>query len=54
MQSGNLLSKDWCDMVFENRNKAYGAYRLRAQAGRRYGYALKTVVGAFAMLVLCI
>ena len=39
-------------MVFENRNKAYGAYRLRAQAGRRYGYALKAVVGAFAMLVL--
>ena len=33
-------------MVFENRNKAYGAYRLRAQAGRRYRLAVGAVVGA--------
>ncbi len=36
--------------MFEGRNKAYGAYRLRAQAGMRYGRALLTVVGAFVLV----
>lgn len=31
-----LLSKEWCELVFEGRNKAYGAYVLRKEAGRRY------------------
>lgn len=31
-----LLSKEWCDLVFEGRNKAYGAYEIRSMAGHRY------------------
>lgn len=31
----DLISREWCDMVFEGRNKEYGAYRLRAAAGKR-------------------
>ena len=25
----DLTSKEWCDLVFEGRNKSYGAYDLR-------------------------
>lgn len=30
------MSKEWCDLVFEGRNKEYGAYALRRDTGRRY------------------
>lgn len=32
----NLYSSDWCDLVFEGRNKAYGAYVMRRTATRRH------------------
>jgi protein TonB len=32
----NLYSSDWCDLVFEGRNKAYGAYAMRRTATRRH------------------
>lgn len=41
----NLLSGEWCNIVFEGKNKDYGAYRLRSQAGRRYAVALMIVSG---------
>lgn len=44
MQPTDLKSRTWCDTVFERRNKEYGAYRLRQQAGARYGLALWIVV----------
>ena len=40
MRSVDLVSREWCDLVFEGRNRSYGAYRLRKEAGRRYGRAL--------------
>ena len=43
MPSTDLKSRTWCDIIFENRNKEYGAYRLRQQAGARYRYALTVV-----------
>lgn len=52
MRSQELLSKEWCDLVFEGRNKAYGAYRLRRDAGRRYRRALLYVAGALGIVVL--
>lgn len=52
MQSSELLSKEWCDIVFENRNREYGAYHIRRQAGRRYRLALTVVAGAFVLLIL--
>lgn len=36
MSNSPLLSREWCDLVFEGRNKEYGAYVLRKQMGRRY------------------
>ena len=47
-----LCTKEWCDLVFEGRNKEYGAYQLRARAAARYRRALLVVTGAFAALVL--
>lgn len=52
MRSSELLSKEWCDLVFENRNREYGAYRLRAQAGMRYRRAMAMVFGFFAAMTL--
>lgn len=43
----DLKSRTWCDTIFEHRNKEYGAYRLRQQAGARYRYALTFVFSFF-------
>lgn len=47
MRSPDLLSNEWCDVVFEGRNRDYGAYQIRRRTGRRYRLALGVVVGAF-------
>ena len=39
----DLISRDWTEMVFEGRNKQYGAYRLRKNAGKRNLYSLITI-----------
>lgn len=48
MQSDGLFSQAWCDLVFEGRNKDYGAYRIRQRAGRRYAFVL-LLFGAIAV-----
>jgi protein TonB len=35
MSKIDLTSRGWCDIVFEGRNKDYGAYRMRSRAGSR-------------------
>ncbi len=35
MSKIDLVSREWCNLVFEGRNKEYGAYRMRANAGKR-------------------
>ena len=52
MQSSDLKSRAWCDIVFEHRNKEYGAYRLRQQAGARYRYALFCVFSGLFVIGL--
>ncbi len=39
----DLISRDWTEMVFEGRNKEYGAYRLRKNVGKRNLYSLITI-----------
>ena len=34
MSKIDLTSREWCDLVFEGRNKEYGAYRHRANKGK--------------------
>ena len=48
------MSKEWCNLVFEGRNKDYGAYRIRKNAGRRNFAALLFVIGGVVTAVLLI
>lgn len=52
MRSSELLSKEWCDVVFENRNHEYGAYQLRKQTGKRYRAALLCIFGGLLLILL--
>lgn len=52
MNSQTLLSKEWCELVFEGRNKAYGAYVLRRDAGLRYRRVAMLLGGLFAVMVI--
>ena len=53
MRNTLLVSEEWCDVVFEHRNKAYGAYQLRSQAGRRYRW-VALIFGALLLVVLAV
>lgn len=44
MSKIDLISSDWVDLVFEGRNKAYGAYRLRKSTSKRNILAMVAVV----------
>ncbi len=47
MDAKKFLETDYLDIVFENRNKAYGSYELRKNYGRRVKKA-----GSFALLAV--
>ena len=32
----NLTSQEWCNIIFEGKNKAYGAYTLRQESSKRH------------------
>lgn len=42
MNNFNVVEKNWIDMVFENRNKSYGAYQLRNDDSKNTVQALIT------------
>jgi protein TonB len=48
--SVNLNSAEWCDMVFEKKNKKYGAYALRQTSGKRHIWAFGVVVVFVAII----
>lgn len=54
MQPDELFSQAWCDLVFEGRNKAYGAYRIRQRAGRRYALVLMFFASMAVSIVLLV
>ena len=42
----DLSSKEWCDLVFEGKNKDFGAYQLRTNSVKRHNKAvIYTLVG---------
>lgn len=53
MSSSFLQSKEWCDLVFEGRNKEYGAYVLRRDTGRRYR-RVAMFIGGVLFAVFCV
>lgn len=56
MSTQEKSSRTWDDVLFENRNKAYGAYQLRVtyhqRVARSFLYTLLAIVGFFLVPVL--
>ena len=44
-------SKEWCDLVFEGRNKRYGAYRIRQASSKRHILAFIITTLSVALIV---
>lgn len=49
-----IYSQEWCEMLFADRNRAYGAYVLRRDIGRRYALVLKILLGILLTIALLI
>lgn len=49
MSKIHLENKEWCELVFENRNQAYGAYELRKNYSKNTSKAF-----LFTLLFLCL
>ena len=50
MKSEQILKADLLDILFENRNKAYGAYSIR----RAYPSHLKKAIGMMLLMVVIV
>jgi protein TonB len=50
MSKLNIFNRDWIDIVFEGRNKKYGAYQLRAESPKTTVRAL--IAGAILFTIL--
>lgn len=50
MSKIDLVSREWCEIVFEGRNKEYGAYRLRSKAGARNLKSLLTLLSIMLII----
>jgi protein TonB len=50
MNTNALNHADYLDILFDNRNKAYGSYQLRRTYGQRVGKAMLLLYGALAAL----
>ncbi len=53
----NISSQEWCDLIFEGKNKAYGAYDLRKDSPKRHNLAVLivfvlTVVGFYTPTII--
>lgn len=51
-ESGNIYSYDWCEIVFDDKNKEYGAYDLRLHSSKRHLKALIIAVAFFTLAIL--
>lgn len=52
MQANKILQSDLLDIIFEDRNKAYGAYELRKQYSKRIAKALLITALLFFVIIL--
>ena len=48
----NLTSEKWIDLIFEGRNKNYGAYTLRKNSPKGHTFAFLVVLAAAALIVM--
>lgn len=49
----DLVSKEWCDLIFQGKNKEYGAYMMRQRSARRHRFALLCIIGFFVFCLFC-
>lgn len=50
-QSVNLNSDEWCELIFENKNKVYGAYEMRMTTNKRHLMAfILTILLSFGVI----
>ena len=40
----DLTSPEWCELIFQGKNKAYGAYKMRDNSPKRHTWAMVIVV----------
>lgn len=45
----NIFTAEWCNLVFEGKNKDYGAYELRQRSSKRHAIAILLSVSFFAL-----
>ena len=50
MSKIDLTSPEWCELVFQNRNRSYGAFKMRADSKKRHTWAMMSVL-LLALLV---
>ena len=44
MSKIDLTSPEWCELIFQNRNHSYGAFKLRADSRKRHAWAMMSVI----------
>lgn len=48
----DLSSKEWRDLIFEGKNKEYGAYEMRAKSDARHNRAMLVIIIVIAVVAL--
>ena len=51
-QDINVNSVEWCDLIFEGKNKDYGAYELRKHSPRRHLTAYVVIIGCVVLAMV--
>ena len=47
----DLTSKDWCELIFKDRNKEYGAYDMRLDTPKRHNLATLIVIAVVILVI---
>ncbi len=51
----DLTSQEWRDLIFEGKNKEFGAYQLRSRSDKRHNLAvLYTLIGLVIIAILVV
>lgn len=53
MSKIDLTSSEWCELIFQDRNRAYGAFKMRSESRKRHTWAMVSVV-LLAGIACCI
>ena len=54
MSKIDLINDGWVDLVFEGKNKAYGAYQLRKETGKRNLYSLLSMLAIGIIIAIVV